>query len=322
MPELRFLIDDEGQCRTQRAVLSVFAAALTQGHDAKVSWSSKLQVIRYWEDVPTESARRLDLRLQALEPAAGWVTVFLPGHIVPGDLGAWGISGQALATNRFTTVADLDVFVADNGAADLCQFYEHAGSHPDYEAIGRYDQFTSDELPDWLTRGGLVSALSFTQRPWYSGKAGVREQWLGWVQKALEQGALTLAMVEEDVRQGKARPSLIAEVKALLNGVEVRELPDLTLDSLFVFPECRLSATQFQLLNSEDLQRRTLEFAGRNMKRKAFKQKKFGARDSLRRGVKRLRRLLLLCLQAAYTGYAATLRPLVKSLRERNGISK
>lgn len=324
MPEIRFVIDDAGQCRTQRAVLSAFAASLAQDISASVVWSSDVHAVRHWEDVPPESARRLDLRLQALEPAAGRVTVFLPGHTIPAAIAPWHASGEALSTSRFTTVADLDIFVADNDAAELRAFHAFIDSHADYEAISRYDGFTSGELPDWLSRGGLVSALSFTQRPWYSALASSRVEWLRWVRMALEQGVLTMAMVEEDLRQGRVRPSLLEDVSRPLDDIA---LPDLTLDALFVVPECRPSDKQKSLLHSAELQKRTLDFVQRNSKRKSQKQwQRHGIWGRLRRVPKGLAKRLLKfcrrCVHKAYAGYAMSLRPLVKRLSQRNGTAK
>jgi hypothetical protein len=119
-------------------------------------------------------------------------------------------------------------------------------------------------------------------------------------------------MVEEDVRTGMARPSLVAEVKAVMLGTEVPALlPDLTLDALFMAPERRLTEIQRRLLQSVELQKRTIQFSRRNATKKSAKQ---GLLKYLQRSLRRLPRL---GFHAAYLLYSMTLRPSVKRIRKQ-----
>jgi hypothetical protein len=308
---LRFLLDDATPCKTQQAVLSVFAADLEKRARGTVIRASQLTGMRQWADVPAESSRRLGLRLLALQPAADQLTVFLPGHIVPGTIDTGSRWGSALAAREFSTVADLDLFALDSTGSEVRQFHEFVAAHPDYESVSRYAGFTSAALPGWLVSGGLTSALQLTQRPWYCAHAPTRLQWLGWVKRAVERGLLDLSMVEEDVRTGMARPSLVAEVKAVMQGTDAPALPDLTLDTLFMAPERRLTDIQHRLLHSVELQKRTIQFARRNATQKLAKQ---GLLKYLQRSLRRLPRL---GFHAAYLLYSMTLRPAVKRIRQQ-----
>lgn len=311
MTLLRFLLDDATPCRTQQAVLSVFADDLEERALGKVVRASQLQDMRQWTDVPTESSRRLVLRLQALQPASDQLTVFLPGHIVPGAIELASPWGATLATREFSTVADLDLFAVDNTGSEVQRFQELVAARPDYEAVSRYADFTSTDLPSWLVSGGLTSALQLTQRPWYCAFAPTRLQWLGWVRRALERGLLDLSMVEEDVRTGLVRPSLLADVKAVAQGTDAPTLPDLTLDALFMAPERRLTDIQHRLLHSAELQKRTVQYARRNATSKLAKL------GLLRYLWHYLRRLPGLGFHAAYFVYSMTLRPAVRRIRQQ-----
>ncbi len=312
MTRLRFLLDDAPQCKTQQAILSVFAADLQERALAEVVLSSRLTELRHWSDVPPESSNRLALRLHALQPAPHLWTVFLPGHIVPGSIASASRWDGALATREFTTVADLDVFAVDNMHPDCQQLHDFAAAHPDYEAISRYASVSATDIPEWLVSGGLISVRQLTQRPWYSAYAPTRLQWLGWLKKAMERGLLNLATVEEDVRTGQVRPSLLVEVKAVMQGMDASTLPDLTLDALFIAPERRLTDQQYRLLHSAELQKRTLKFVKLNSVRKHPKQglpKYFwGA----------FRRLSRRSFQAAYYLYSITVRTAVQRLRQQS----
>lgn len=313
MTRLRFLLDDAPQCKTQQAILSVFAADLQERALAEVVLSSRLTELRHWSDVPPESSNRLALRLHALQPAPHLWTVFLPGHIVPGSIASASRCDGALATREFTTVADLDVFTVDNMHPDCQQLHDFAAAHPDYEAISRYASLSATDIPSWLVSGGLTSARQLTQRPWYSAFAPTRLQWLGWAKKAMERGLLNLAMVEEDVRTGQVRPSLLAEVKAVMQGTDAPALPDLTLDMLFMAPERRLTDQQYRFLHSAELQRRTIKFARLNS---AGKHSKQGLLKYLWGSFRRLPRR---SVQAAYHLYSITVRPAVQRLRQQSG---
>lgn len=311
MTQLRFLLDDMPSSKTQQAVLLAFAAYLEEGGSVEVVRASQLREVRHWSDVPVESSRRLDLRLQALLPRPHQLTVFLPSHIVPGTVELASCWDATLASREFSTVADLDLFAVNNGCSEVQRFQEFVAITPDYEAVSRYAGFSSKQLPSWLISGGLVSALQVTQRPWYCAFAPRRLQWLGWVRQAVEQRLLDLSMMEEDVRTGQVRPSLLADVKAVLQGMEPPPFPDLTLDALFTPPERCLTDAQYRLLHSVALQRRTVMFARRNASRKLAKQ---GLLKFIWRSLRRLPRQ---CLRALHQIYSVTLRPIVKRLSEQ-----
>ncbi|MBR0566019.1 hypothetical protein J5J83_07820 [Azoarcus sp. L1K30] len=320
MTRVRFILDDATQCNTQRAVLSAFAADLEKRAQGEIVRSSQLTEWRTWDDVPAESSRRLALRLLALESAPDLVTVFLPGHIVPGEIALLASGTEALAAYGFTTVADLDLFVVDNAHAQVRQFQDFVSSGADYEAISRYEGFSAGSLPMQIGADGLTSALLFTQRPWYSAFSPARIRWLGWVKQAMAMGVLDAGMVDDDIRAGLVRPSLQCDVNALLEGGVAPQMPDLTLDSLFVVPEQRLTAEQYLLLHSDELQRRTVRYSklkkgsGKVAKSRTLKSRLKGFRRPLRF----LRRLPSLGFRAAYVLYSMTARPAVKRLRERS----
>lgn len=311
MTLVRFLLDDVTPCKTQHAVLSVFAEDIEQRALGTVVRASQLIGIHQWADVPAESSRRLGLRLLALQPGLEQLTVFLPAHIVPGSLELVTPWGSALAAGKFSTVADLDLFAVSNTSQEVHRFQETVAANPDYETVSRYANFTSAVLPSWMVSGGLTSALQLTQRPWYSAFAPTRLQWLGWVGRAMAQGRLDLYMVEEDIRAGLIRPSLLADVKAVLEGTNTPLIPDLTLDVLFTPPERRLTDQQYRLLHSDELQMRTLKFA---KQRSANKLAKLGLLKYL---VYVFRRLPLLAFRTACYIYSMTFRPVVRLVRQQ-----
>jgi hypothetical protein len=213
---------------------------------------------------------------------------------------------HAIATNSFTTVRSLDLFIINNASPELSQFQIFTQTNSDYEQLSNFDLFSISELPDWLTDGGLKSCLHFTDRPWYSVFAPSRSEWLAWVQRALEHGNLTISMIKQDIHNGLARPSLLDDVIQIINNQALTSFPCTasTLDSLFIFPECRLSDTQYRLLHSESLQARTLEFARQQQKRKQ----------------KKLKSLIQLAHVTVYKIYTISLRPLVKVLFNRDNL--
>ncbi len=342
MPRLRFLIDDVPACLTQRAVLADFAAVRLAGGPVEVVWTSAWRELPGWPDVPADSSRRLAVRLAALAPREDTVTVFLPAHTLPGPVDLPAALGwrpdAALATDGASAVADLDLFVVDNASAGAVALRDHLLAHPGYEAASRQAPFATGPLPAWLvgpglSGAGLTSARLFTSRPWYSAHAPARGPWLEAVARALDAGRLTLAMVAEDVRQGRVRPSLLEEVVALRGEPLPEGGADLTLDALFVPPERRLPATQRALRHSPALQRRLLAQARRHSAHKLLGRARHTARGAsgwprairpvLRpvfQGVRRVvravwrtgRRLL-------HAAYAASLRPLVHRLRAPGG---
>lgn len=314
--QIRFLIDDANQCRTQRAVLLAFAGALEERALGIVVRSSHLTKLRQWDDVPVESSRRLALRLLALQPTHDLLTVFLPGHIVPGPINSVFQQSAALTVREFTTLADLDLFTVDNTHRETHLLHDFVTVNPDYESVSCYDRFNVTALPCELISGGLTSALQLTHRPWYSAFASTRLQWLRWVKQAIDQGLLDIAAVEKDVQGGLVRPSLLSDVKALLDGINAPLIPDLTLDSIFVSPERRLTDIQYRLLHSTELQQRTVEYAKRNTARKLAKQ---GAWRNLLRS---LLWFLRLGYGAAYFVYSITARPAVRRLLQQSGEQK
>lgn len=334
MTRLRFFIDDAPACLTQRAVLADFAATLGSAHAGQgdhrveVLWTSALRDLPFWPDVPPESSRRLAVRLAALAPLADTVTVFLPAHTLPQPVDLPPAESrrppQALASDGARAVADLDLFVVDNASPEAEALKAHLQAQPGYEAASRYEAFTPDPLPAWLLAGGLVSARLFTRRPWFSAYAPQRGPWLQAVSRALATGCLTPAMVADDVRHTRVRPSLLEEVAALRGEPLPAGGPDLTLDVLFLPPECRLPSAQRELLRSSELQRRTLAYARRNSARKG------GRRPGLAGWLRRLSRPLRPLREAGRLGwrltlrllqvlYAASLRPLVHWLRAPGG---
>ncbi len=325
MTLIRFLLDDATPCRTQQAVLSVFADDLEVRTLGKVVRTSQLQGMHQWTDVPIESSHRLGLRLLALQPASDQLTIFLPSHIVPGIIELAYPWGTTLGSSEFSTVADLDLFAVDNTNCEVQRFQEIVAAKPDYEAISRYADFTSTDLPGWLVSGGLTSALQLTQRPWYCAFSQTRLQWLGWVRLAVERGLLDLSMVEEDVRTGLARPSLLAEVKTLLQGMNALPLPDPALDTLFMAPERRLTHHQYRLLHSTELQNRTTKYYKRKSasKHSKYYKQKSASKHSKKSLLKYLwgsfRRLPRRSVQVAYHLYSITVRPVVQRLRQQSG---
>lgn len=313
MTLIRFLLDDATACKTQQAVLSVFSGDLEELARGTVVRASRLSGMRQWADVSTESSNRLALRLLALQPVSDQLTVFLPSHIVPGTVDIGSRWGSTLAAREFSTVANLDLFAVDSAGSEVSQFHEFFAAHPDYEAVSRYANFTSAALPGWLVSGGLTSALQLTLRPWYCAYAPTRLQWLGWVRRALERGVLDLSMVEEDVRVGQVRPSLLTDVKAIMQGMDFRALPDLTLDTLFVAPERRLTDQQRQILHTLMIPKRTAKLSRRNLAGKISKQ---GLLKFLWASFRRLPRR---SIQVVYRLYSTTARPVVQRLRQQSG---
>lgn len=324
MAKLRILIDDTPPGRTQRAVLAAFAGMLPSS--VEVAWCSTLEEPRCWRDAPPASARRVAWHAAALAPASEvQATVFLPGHVVPGD--PQSVLGElsASALPSWTTVADLDWFVADNGSPEAAYLARHREANPDYQSFSSCLVSTFAASPSWLARGGFVSAGLMSLRPWYFAQVPTRVQWLQWVHTAIRLGRLSLADVEADVAEGLVRPSLLEDVQSLLAGGEIPACPDLTLDTLFICPEARLSDRQYGLLHSRELQQRTLRRARQEAARKAAEAREprtaaapasasapkvSGSPWSraLHKARDRARRLY----KKAYTLYAATLRPLIR----------
>lgn len=320
MTNIHFLIDDASQCRTQKAVLLAFASALEECAVGKVIRSSNVSELEKWDEVPSESSRRLALRIMAFQPAHDLLTAFLPGHVIPGSINSVFQQSTALTAQRFTTIADLDLFTIDNAHSETQLFHDFATCNQDYESIGRYDRFKVATLPSELISGGLSSALLLTNRPWYSAFSPARLQWLSWVKQAIDQGLLDFSAVERDVQDGLVRPSLLSDVKALLNDGFNSPLPDLTLDSMFVAPERRLVNSQHRLLYSEELQNRTIEYAKRNSHGKLRKLSMLG---KLKYHILRLpHRLSKFGYQLTYKAYSVLVRPVVVWMRQKSGATR
>ena len=331
MIKVRFLLDDVGQSQTQRSVLRTFAADLESQSLGEVVWTSHIPIFSYWNDVPDESSRRIGLRQFALRPEANQLTVFLPGHLVPGVLTKPININHALATASFSSVSGLDLCVINNAAPEMLQFQCFTQAHSDYESVSGFDSFGICELPDWLVSGGLKSCLCLADRPWYSIFAPTRVVWLAWIRRAMERGDLTILMVKSDISDGLVRPSLLDDVEYLVNNQPLFPLSVPTLDALFVFPECRLSNAQYQLLHSKALQMRMVELVSLQTARKLGKQKEprswvQRARSLIKEPKSWVRRARSLIKKAfkfayltAYRIYAISLRPLVKWLSNRGG---
>lgn len=315
-----FLIDDAQECRTQRAVLAAFADALGERHGATVCLTSCMGATHPWPEVPVQAARRLAARRAAFWPTQGVVSVFIPGHVVPGLPGDFQPLAHPLVAGRFTTLVDLDLFAVDNESPEVSRFHAHVEAHPGYEPSARYADFTVGPLPTWLLEGGLRSLPQFTLRPWYSVHAPARLAWLVAVREALAQGRLTLADVEDDVYRGLARPSLLEDVRRMAAGQAPAGLPwpDLALDGLFVVPECRPTPEQLRLLHSPALQARLRLMAHQQAGRKLVDA------SLSRRWIARVRplprRVIRRALRILQAGYALGLRPLVQRLRAVAGV--
>lgn len=314
---LRILIDDAGQCRTQSAVLAAWAASVPAS--VELLRTSALPAPAGWHDVPPESARRLAARIEALAPVADTLTIFLPGHMIPGELDAFPADAAGAPLPAWTTAADLDLFAVDNGSPLAAHFAQHRAVNPDYHSCGSYPVAGFTSIPSWLTTGGLASAVLLTQRPWYFAQVPGRRAWLRWLRTAFAHKLLTLQDVEADVLAGAARPSLLEDARALEAGGEPLASPDTTLDSVFTCPELRPTDRQYAMLHSRALQERILHNARLETLRKLAEA---GAKPGARSGAQppplwiRLwrqgRSMPRRTVKAAYRIYSATLRPLIR----------
>lgn len=313
----RILIDDTDQGRTQRAVLKAFAATVPAG--IPILWSSGLPPVVRWRDAPAISARRIAAHAAALAPDWSGRTLFIPSHVVPAE-GARLVPPSAEAPlPSWVTVADLDVFVADNAGPCAALFARHRETNPDYQSCSSFGVVALAAQPVWTGEPPLTQSLLLTQRPWYSANVPSRVSWLAWVLRALREGHLALSDVEEDARELLVRPSLVEEVRVLLASGEVAPHPDLTLDTLFIAPEGRLMDAQYAMLHSRALQERTVRFHRQEVARKLAEAALPAAgrasrqRDPLwRRAARRARNAARRLVKLAYLGYSVTLRPLVR----------
>jgi len=258
MEQVKVLVDDSVGCNTQRAVLSAFVSELRKNKSLSVIEMSKEPLSIIWSDVPAESSRQLALRLFAFQ-SKSTMTVFLPGHIIPGRIDSANTFHSAICANNFRCVSGLDISVIRHAHKDVQFFLNFVDTHPNYNSVGGYENFNVERLPAWLVAGGLISALDICKRPWYFAQTPARIQWLYWVRKAIDQGLLNIQMVENDVSKGVVRPSLLSDVKQLILGVE-NPLIQTTVDSFFTPPESALNCERLQILNSEELQQRAIKY--------------------------------------------------------------
>lgn len=311
---LRILIDDEGQCRTQRAVLACFAATLPQ---AQIAWASQLPRPARWADAPPASARRLRVLMAALEHLPGRYTLYVPGHVVPGEPLALAPNVPGPPVPNWATLADLDVFLADNGSPAAVQLAQQALLNPDYQSCSAFPAAGLATLPPWIRASGLASQGLITARPWYFAQAQSRSQWLAWVRKALHQRLLTLEDVRADVGEGLVRPSLLQDASALAAGDKPPLAPDTTLDTLFTCPEVRLSDAQYATLHSQALQARTSRYHRMEAARKSAEARDFRPPQppvSLQaRAARKVQSLARRAVKKAYYYYSISLRPLIRS---------
>lgn len=309
------------QCKTQQAVLAVFEAEIKEGALGEIVRASQLTELRHWEDAPSESSRQLALRMLALKPSPNLWTVFIPGHIIPESIASPLPWSGALATSSFSSVANLDFFAVDNSHIDLQCLYNFSIENQDYESLSRYVGLTTSGTPEWLISNGLTSARLLSQRPWYSAFSPTRLQWLKFVNKAIERDLLNFKVIQDDISEGLVRPSLVEDFNALISGIDPPHIPDLNSDSLFVLPELRMSKSQYQILQSKDLQERTVKYAKLNNTKNFGKQGwvKYLIRTPRRlfkHTLHLLRRLIRLSFYTSYFLYSISFRPAVRLIRQ------
>lgn len=314
MEKLRILIDDEGQCRTQRAVLGAFAASL---REAEIAWSSQLPAVGGWADAPPASARRLRTLVAALSPMPGRYTLHVPGYVVPGMTLVLTPEVAGAPVPEWTNVIDLDLFLADNGSPAAAHFAHHARLNPDYQSCSAFAAAGLATVPPWIAASGLASPVQFTSRPWYAARVPARAQWLAWVGKALQEGRLSLQDVEADVQEGLARPSLLQDATALTAGEMPDAIPDVTLDGLFTCPEMRVSDAQHAMLHSRALQARTLRYHRMEASRKHAEAAGYRVQPPpsgplASRTARNVRTLARNAMKRAYRLYSVSLRPLLR----------
>ena len=304
MKNIRFFLDDHQVCETQKAVLLAFVEDLKKHKNTEIVLASELTKPYKWDDVAEVASTNLWLRLEAFQPLAHTVTVFLPGHIIPAHIESFEISETTLETSKFTTVAYLDFFFVHNDSMEVKKFNEFIKENPTYEAVSNYSSFSTKNFQEWLMKSGIKSALLFTDRPWYNSNARYRSQWLEWVKIAIQKKYLTLSMIESDILNKKVRPSLLQDVKTIIQtGVEPKISIYATLDTMFSYPEIRLTDEQYQMLHSSQLQTRTLKNMRASKKLKKTSLKKL------------LKCILSLPYRVVYKVYAIIFNILIRLLR-------
>lgn len=340
MNTYRFLLDDLGQSRTQQAVLSEFASKLNTIDQCEILWTSKISNLKAWNSIPSEPARRLGLRLLALEPQQNQHTIFFPGHIVPSDnMLIPNEIETTLALEHFSSLSNLDLFIVNNDSQELLSLQDYQLDHPDYDALSDFNALTTEKLPEWLNAEKIQSCLKLTDRPWYSVFSIARNQWVNLVKDLIINNKLTMEMIQQDVADGLVRPSLLADVECVLGNQPLPSPVFHTIDSVFVYPESRLSNIQYEMLHSKALQQRIKTYSrkkkkcknipfkmriatliqnrGKNLRRKHFvkflalltKRSKYWAKQG--------RRIIKKIPYFAYKTYAATLRPIFKRINFR-----
>src|SRR5690606_37571885 len=156
-----------------------------------------------------------------------------------------------------------------------------------------------------------------TERPWYSASSPMRTRWTRLVQELIEANKIDLSAIEEDVAEGLVRPSVLDDLRFLRkNGFLAVALPGTT-DSMFVFPECRLTDSEYRLLGSKELQSRIESYAKRRKakKKKPKEPRKPKSRATLRElgmgAYKRTRKLIKRAPHVLYHALAVALRQVV-----------
>jgi hypothetical protein len=316
MQQVRILVDDLVGCNTQRAVLSVFVSELRKNKFLSVIEMSREPMPEIWDDVPVKSSNNLAARLSAFKSTVP-VTVFLPGHIIPGDITPVDTFHGAICANNFRSVSGLDIFVVKNKHKQVQKFLDFVAVNPDYDSVADYISFDVDKLPNWIFAGGVASVLDLRKRPWYFAQTSVHTQWLSWVKKAIDQGFLNIEMVEDDVSKGVVRPSLLGDVKQLISGVEDPLIHNVIDDSFFTPPEWTLSYESLKTLNSVELQQRTIEFLNKKVKvGRSYSSLgwAYRIRSVARKVIKRASRF---CFKFFYSVYSLTIRNLIIYLRRK-----
>ncbi len=248
----RFVIDDDTECKTQRAVLLAFANALSERRVGDVLLSSNIVNDYLLVGAPINGSVRLSHRLACLTPSVERQrTVFFPAHIVPKkELGFWS-SPPLLSDRRVVPmISCLDMFEVDNSSEELLEFSRFMKVESAYDSVSSYNRFSSASISVSPLNVFAASAIKCRMRPWYFRGVALENDWFYWCKMAIDTGCLGMADLKEDVRAGRIRPSLHADVASLSSRMRVLLENGDPADELFVFPERRVSIAQRQLLIS------------------------------------------------------------------------
>lgn len=268
MSDFRLIFDDTGQSETQKNLLREFANTLSDKLACEVLWSSNLENDNVHQELSVESARRLNVRLLALQFLPGIQTIFFPGHFYPvSELLPEAISAS-LAANRFAGIPSLDFFIVNNGANEIRDFNLFMQESPDYEKICNYAGLSVEMLPAWAGNSHGISCIRLSDRPWYSASCEIRQGWIEKINNLLTRNVISLDVIVDDINNGLIRPSVLDELAYLK---EEKALPNpavYTLDDLFIYPEIRLVESQYNLLHSKELQNRIENFSRKRVNKK------------------------------------------------------